>query len=317
MRSPRRLLAAALAALPLLLAPQAVAASAEPGPRYHEYVALGDSWSADVTPLGIQSDQAPSGCAQSSWNYPRQVAAALKVKTFKDATCGAATSDNVRAEQDVTYVRGLLDGVNKPQISRITKTTDLVTFGFGGNDIGLAGAAGGCFNLLPSLELLPGLKLPAPLGGDCKSGWVKPDGTDLMSQRIAGAEKKIVRAVEDVKAAAAPGATVLVVDYLAGVPVDHGCYPYVQAQDGDLMWLGAKLKELNGMLKRAAKQAGAGFADTYSGSVGHDVCQWPGTKWVEGFVPLSADPPGLAVPLHPNRLGAGHQARSVLAALKR
>nr|WP_239091821.1 SGNH/GDSL hydrolase family protein [Streptomyces sp. SID14478] len=292
-------------------------AHADTAPRPHEYVALGDSWSADVTPVGIRTDQAPSGCAQSSWNYPRQVAAALKVTTFRDATCGGATSANVRAAQDVTYVKGLLDGVNKPQISRVTKTTDLVTFGFGGNDIGLAGAAAGCFNLLPSLHLLPGSNPPPPFGGDCRSGWVSPDGTDLMAQRIARAEPTLVRAIEDVRAAAAPGARVLVVDYLAGVPVDHGCYPYVQAHDGDLMWLGQKLRELNTMLRAAAKKAGAGFVDTYSGSVGHDVCRAPGTKWVEGFVPLSADPPGLAVPLHPNRLGAGHQARSVLNALRK
>nr|WP_237500080.1 SGNH/GDSL hydrolase family protein [Streptomyces sp. SID8379] len=278
-------------------------AAADIGPRYHEYAALGDSWSADVTPVGIQTDQAPSGCAQSSWNYPRQVAKALGVTTFRDATCGAATSDHVRAAQDVTYVSGLLDGVNEPQISRVTKTTDLVTFGFGGNDIGLAGAAAGCF-------------APLPVGEDCRSEWVKPDGTDAMSRRIADAEPKLVRAIEAVRDAAAPDATVLVVDYLAGVPVDHGCYPYVQAHNGDLMWLGAKLRELNGMLKRAADRAGATYVDTYSGSVGHDVCRQPGTKWVEGFVPLTTDPPGLAVPLHPNRLGADHQARSVLDAVK-
>ncbi|MGY0017432.1 GDSL-type esterase/lipase family protein [Streptomyces sp. YJ-C3] len=313
---PRRLLAAALAALPLLLAHPATAAPRDPVPRYHEYVALGDSWSADVTPVGIRTDQVPSGCAQSAWNYPRQVAAALKVPAFKDATCGAATSDHLRAAQDVTYVPGLLDGVNQPQLDRVSKTTDLVTFGFGGNDIGLASAALGCFSLLPDLTPLSGPKLPAPLGGNCRSGWVGPDGRDLMTRRIEDAEPKLVRAVEAVRAAAAPGATVLVVDYLAGVPVDRGCYPYVQAHDGDLMWLGAKLKELNAMLERAAARAGARFVDTYRGSVGHDVCQAPGTKWVEGFVPLTTDPPGLAVPLHPNRLGADHQARSVLNTLE-
>ncbi|WP_338698515.1 SGNH/GDSL hydrolase family protein [Streptomyces sp. Q6] len=313
-RRPRRLLALALATAPLLLGAQP--AGADAAPRYQEYVALGDSWSADVTPVGIRTDQAPSGCAQSGWNYPRQVAKALKTVRFKDATCGAATSAHLRTAQDVTYVPGLLDGVNEPQLKRVSKSTDLVTFGFGGNDIGLAGAALGCFNLLPPLEPLAALKLPAPLGKDCRSGWVRPDGTDLMTRRIAEAEPQLVRAIEDVRGAAADDATVLVVDYLAGVPVDHGCYPSVQAHDGDLMWLGEKLKELNAMLRSAAKEAGAGFVDTYSGSVGHDVCQGPGARWVEGFVPLSSEPPFLAVPLHPNRLGADHQARSVLNTLR-
>jgi hypothetical protein len=50
--------------------------------------------------------------------------------------------------------------------------------------------------------------------------------------------------------------------------------------------------------------------DTYASSVGHDVCRWPGRKWVEGFVPTA---PASAV--HPNALGMANSARQVLAAL--
>lgn len=77
-------------------------------------------------------------------------------------------------------------------------------------------------------------------------------------------------------------------------------------------WLAAKLRELNAMLARVARDTGVTLVDTYSTSKGHDVCQLPGKKWVEGVLPLSADPVGPAIPFHPNQLGADHQARTVL-----
>lgn len=40
---------------------------------YDEYVALGDSWSADTTLMltNISTDGVPLGCAQATYNYPK------------------------------------------------------------------------------------------------------------------------------------------------------------------------------------------------------------------------------------------------------
>jgi len=40
------------------------------------------------------------------------------------------------------------------------------------------------------------------------------------------------------------------------------------------------------------------FVDAYAGSLGHDACQQPGVRWVEGTVAASA-----AAPEHPNASG--------------
>ncbi|MFJ2741678.1 SGNH/GDSL hydrolase family protein [Streptomyces sp. NPDC087440] len=306
MRSVRRL-AVALAALGALGAaalPASAQAADAPQRQYREYVALGDSWSADVTILGIDARHAPSGCAQSSWNYPKQVAATLGVSVFRDATCGAATTEHLTAEQDVNVFPLIATGVNSPQFDRLTPDTDLVTLGIGGNDAGLAGAVTGCINLLPH-----------PVGRSCVRDWTAEDGSDLMSAQIATVGPKVRAAVEGIRKRS-PKARVLLVDYMAGAVPDRGCYPYVQIWNQDLMWFGARLKELNGVLAKAAADTGAELVDTYSGSTGHDVCQPSGTKWVEGVLPLSTNPPGLAVPFHPNRLGADHQARTVLATIR-
>jgi hypothetical protein len=50
--------------------------------------------------------------------------------------------------------------------------------------------------------------------------------------------------------------------------------------------------------------------DTYRPSVGHDVCQPPGTKWVEGVLPTAP-----AFSVHPNALGMQATARAVLGQL--
>lgn len=271
--------------------------------RFHEYVALGDSWSANVTVLGIDHTYAPVGCAQSSWNYPKQVAARLGVKAFRDATCGGATTAEMTKPQEVGSPLLLTQGVNPPQFDRLTPTTDLVTVGIGGNDAELVSAVLGCIS-----------PLPAPLADACRTRFAAPGGKDLMSQRIAAVKPRITSVLAGIHQRS-PRATVLVVDYLAGVAADRGCYPTVPIQDQDLTWFGARLKELNGMLASAAAEGGARFVDTYRGSVGHDICKPDGTRWVEGLVPMSSNPPGPAVPFHPNRLGADHQAATVLAEL--
>lgn len=284
-----------------------------PAPAFREYVALGDSWSADVSLTHLTTEHVPSGCAQSSFNYPKQVATSLGIPVLRDATCGGATTADLRHPQDVTRIKGLIDGVNPPQFDRLSATTDLVTLGIGGNDIGLASAVGQCVNLLPTLTVVPGAVLPAPLGAPCKAKWVS-GGVDRMSDRIVAAEAKVRAAVEGIRERS-PRAAILLVDYLAGIPEVGGCYPYVQVTDLDMDWIGDKLQELNTMLARVARASGVQFVDTYTSSVGHDVCRLPGTKWVEGVLPLSTDPLGPAIPFHPNKLGADHQAKVVLRAV--
>jgi hypothetical protein len=62
-------------------------------------------------------------------------------------------------------------------------------------------------------------------------------------------------------------------------------------------------------LSDAAAGYGARYVDSYR-ATGHDICQAPGTKWVEGLMPTSP-----AAPVHPNALGMAAVARDVLATL--
>jgi len=111
--------------------------------------------------------------------------------------------------------------------------------------------------------------------------------------------------------AGAPDARVLLVGYPVILPNSgDGCWPVVPIAYGDVPYLRGVEKALNSMLATVAAANHATFVDTYTASIGHDVCQAPGTKWVEGLVPTSP-----AAPFHPNRLGEQGMALRVLAAL--
>ena len=276
------------AALQTVNAPSAVAA-----PAYQEYVALGDSWSADVTLVDIDASQTTFACAQNRRSYPKQVAAALGVSTFRDATCGSAKTTDMTAAQPVPEPSAPI-AWNTPQFDRLTPTTDLVTLGIGGNDAGLDVAAKGCVG-----------------NPNCKAQWIA-GGVDKMSVAIDATEAKVVGVLNGIRARS-PRARVLVVDYLAGMAPISACGAANFMTDSDLGWIGEKLIELNDMLRRAAAASGAEVVDTHSSSVGHDACQAPGVRWVEGASPLA--PQGVAIPFHPNQLGADHQAVKVKQAL--
>lgn len=277
--------------LPLLaLAVAAPAASAAPAHTVR-YVALGDSYAAG--PFIPSPTGQPVGCLRSDHDYAHIAAPHLEVTTLVDVTCSGATTDDLAAAQAVT------GGSAPPQLQALDAATDLVTMTMGGNDIGFASIVTECAIRSP-------LK---PLGAGCKD-YFTSDGTDQLAARIAAAAPKIRAAVAAIKDRA-PDATVALVGYPAILPdTGPGCFPLVPFSPGDVAYLRGVEKQLNAMIAAAAAKAGATFVDTYTPSIGHDVCTLPGTKWIEGLIPTAP-----AAPVHPNVLGEAGMAAAVVAAL--
>ncbi|RHW24550.1 SGNH/GDSL hydrolase family protein [Nocardioides immobilis] len=291
-------------------------------PRFDEYVALGDSWSADVVFLdgnGLpDTTHVPIDCAQSRVNYPKLVANELGIPVLRDATCGSATTEHFAGAQALP-----LGGTNPPQYDRLTPTTDLVTVGIGGNDAGIAGAALACISLLPietiPMDLLPLPELPLPListstlpVGGCKS-YFTAGGVDRLAVAIAESEIKLVRAFRRIHQLS-PEARILAVNYLAAVP-QRGCWPLVPVTTKDMAYLYDTFLRLNAMVARAARRGGAELVDTYTPTIGHDMCKGPRVRYAEAFGP-SVNDLAIGVPAHPNSAGARAQARAVLAYLR-
>lgn len=289
-RTPRRTIGRALLVVLVgsgaAFAPASAAAADEPA----SYVALGDSYAAGP---GIPTQYGtPPGCGRSTSNYPAVAAAALAAGTFTDASCSGATTEHLSRPQETQA------GTNPPQLDALTADTDLVTLTIGGNDIGFSEIVGQC-----------AARSPAEPGGAACRDHYHSSGSDELAARIEAAAPDVQAGLQAVQERS-PDADVLVVGYPTILPDSGpGCFPVVPYSPGDTEYLRETTKRLNDMLAAEAAIAGAEYVDTYTPTIGHDVCTAPGTKWVEGLTPTSP-----AAPLHPNALGMQAMAAAVVAA---
>jgi lysophospholipase L1-like esterase len=255
------------------------------------YVSLGDSYTAG--PLIPDLTGSPAGCARSTHSYPFLVAAADSAASFTDVSCQGADTSNMTHSESVPL------GSNPPQDNALSSSTTLVTLQIGGNDINFSNIIINCTTL----------SLTDPFGAPCKKHYTS-GGKDRLKEAIEAAAPKVAADLQGIHADA-PNARVLLVGYPVILPNSgDGCWPVVPIAFGDVPYLRGVEQELNAMLATEAAANNATFVNTYTASIGHDVCQSPGVKWVEGLIPTSP-----AAPFHPNALGEKSMAKQVLAAL--
>jgi len=277
--------AAAAAAAVLLLAPSASAAAPTGG-----YVALGDSYTSGP----LIPTQVDLNCTRSNKNYPSLVAAAIGSSSFKDVSCGGATTNDMANQGS-----GELGGSVAPQEAALSSSTALVTLGIGGNDIGFSGI----------IETCAEDSVHNPIGSPCKNEY-DSGGTDQLAARIAATAPKVATVLQQIHALA-PNARVLVVGYPDLLPTSGvGCWPTVPISWGDVPYLRSVEVNLNSMLASTAAANGATYVDTYTPTIGHDFCQSKSNRWIEGLVPGTS-----AAPFHPNAAGEAAMAGVVEGAL--
>ncbi|MGH3794902.1 MAG: SGNH/GDSL hydrolase family protein [Pseudonocardiaceae bacterium] len=255
------------------------------------YVALGDSFAAGPF-IPMQRDD-PLGCARSTRNYPALVATGLGVGQYVDVTCSAATT------VDMTIAQKIPLGSNAPQFDALRADTNLVTVSISGNDIGFGDMALTCGRL----------SFTDPLGNPCQRQ-ATAGGSDVYAERIIAAAPRVAKVLQGVRERS-PHATVLLVGYLRMLPQTGWCWPVVPVSRGDVPYLNGIEQQLTKMLATQAKENGATFVDVYGASMGHDSCQPPAEKWVEGLVPTAP-----AFPWHPNENGMRAVADLTLSTIR-
>lgn len=253
-------------------------------------VALGDSYTAgDLLPLDLTAD--PLGCARSTKAYPALVARALGA-TLVDAACGSAGVKEMTQPQQ-TYL-----GTNPAQLAVLTPADQLVMFTLGGDDIGFWSTLDACLVL----------SFTDPWGSPCASHYTS-GGTDRLAAKVTAEAPKIAAVLAAISARA-PQARIIVVGYPDLFPQSGGCWPAVPITSGDVTYLRGIEQQMNAMLAAAAQAAGATYVDTYTPTIGHDVCQHASTRDVEGLIPGTP-----TIPFHPNAQGQQAIAAAVLAAI--
>ncbi|CAN5162617.1 SGNH/GDSL hydrolase family protein [soil metagenome] len=231
---------------------------APPGPDDIQYVALGDSYAAAP---GVPETDQTGGCLRSDSNYAHVLAEADDLY-LTDVTCSGATSQDV---------------IDK-QVPSLSKDTDVVTIGIGGNDFGLFGT------LVRSCLSVGG---EDAVGSPC---------TDALTDQIAQSGPKIqdnIGAALDAITAAAPQAEVYVVGYPRLLPETGTCPDLVPFAEGDYPLITTIVQALSAALKAEAEARDLTYVDAYGASDGHDICS--DDPWVNG---LNVAPDG-TVPFHP------------------
>jgi lysophospholipase L1-like esterase len=256
-------------------------------------VALGDSF-AGGNLIPASPSGTPAGCLRSSHDYGADAAAALGATAYIDATCTSASTTSMTQPQPV------LGGTNPPQFNALAADDSVVTLTIGGDDVGFTGV----------LETCAALSLIDLFGDPCQRHYTA-GGTDRLAAAINATALKVAAVLRGIHARA-PLARVLLVGYPDILPSQgDGCWPEVPFAFGDVPYLRGVEIGLNQALARTAAANGATFVDTYTVTIGHDACQSPAVKDVEGLIPTS-----LAYPFHPNRRGEQVMAARVLAALR-
>ncbi|MGH8922180.1 MAG: SGNH/GDSL hydrolase family protein, partial [Actinomycetes bacterium] len=213
-------------------------------------------------------------------NYPSLLAERLRVTEFTDVTCSRAVTGNMTTAQPVPL------GSNPPQFDALRADTDLVTVSIGGNDMGFSDIVITC-GLISSTD---------PMGDPCRRHSTA-GGSDSYAERITAAAPRVAGVLRGIRERS-PNATVLLVGYLRVLPPTGGCWPIVPIARGDVPYLDSLQQQLTTMLAEQASANGAVFVDAYAASLGHDICQAPSVKWVEGI--FFTRP---AFPVHPNLSG--------------
>ena len=263
--------AGAVLASGMLLAAAGPAAASGGG---EHYVALGDSYTAG--PLIPHQTGHPALCLRSDHNYPSLVADEIDAASFTDASCSGATTGDMTSAQNLGIEH------DPPQFDALKPDTTLVTLGIGGNDIGFGSIVVTCGTL----------SFTDPAGAPCKKKYTA-GGSDQIADAIKATGPKITRTLAGIRARS-PHARIVVVGYLRVLPATGpGCWPLVPIAAGDVRYLAKEEKRLNAMLESRAHDAGAAYAVNYK--AGHDLCEKPSHKWVEGIIPTMP-----AAPIHPN-----------------
>ncbi|MBP2322937.1 lysophospholipase L1-like esterase [Kibdelosporangium banguiense] len=253
---------------------------------YRSYVALGDSYASGP---GIPAQTGlPAGCTRSDHNYPSLIAKWLRIPTFTDVSCGGARTVDMTSPQQVS------GGTNPPQLNALRADTQLVTLMIGGNDIGFG----------EILQTCGSLAMKDPNGNPCERHYTA-GGKDQLAARVTAVGPKIAAVIKEIHKRS-PKAHVVVVGYLRILPAQGSCFPVVPFATGDAPYFDGVGRKLNAELATQARKNKASFVNPYAFASGHDACQAPDRRWVEGLIPASP-----AAPMHPN--AKGMQAVAVLS----
>ncbi|MCW2781426.1 MAG: Lipase 2 precursor [Marmoricola sp.] len=194
------------------------------------------------------------GCIRSNGNYPHLLAKAVQIGQLVDVSCSGATTHDLASRMPLFE-----GGTLPPQDNALTRSTDLVTVGIGGNDNGLFAT------ILSTCRQADGCGISAEL----------PELTATVD-RLGPTLVAVLHRVR----VRAPKAKILLIGYPKIAPDRGGCAQLPQLAATNLGTINEVNLQLNNVMRAAARTAHVGFINVYQASRGHDICS--PSPWVNG-----------------------------------
>jgi lysophospholipase L1-like esterase len=244
---------------------------------YQLIAALGSSFAAGPGILPV----ADAAAMRSQRNYAHQLAERLGARLVDLTVSGATTANIVDTPQQTA--EGV---VYPPQVDGVPAEADVVTITAGGNDLQFAGAMlyAAWLRLEPESPAVPML------------GAMFPDGIPLPTERAVEQAATGLALVVEKARAKAPGARVLLVDYLTVLDGASGpATPFSDEELGQFILIQSAVGQI---FRDAATRTGAELILASSLSAGHALGS--PKPWVQPFHQVLAQ---TGASFHPNEAG--------------
>ncbi|MER6095819.1 SGNH/GDSL hydrolase family protein [Streptomyces sp. NPDC001728] len=348
----RRVALGAVALLTLAAGGSATASAADPV----QWVALGDSYTAGVfvgEPSPALGSADRDGCDRTTGSYPNLVAGMLAAEPpagravkLTDVSCGGAVIGEIASDRQtpISPVEPPEDGwpsvATQVERAGLNKDTDVVTIGVGGNSMSFGTMLSSClFAGIGQPDEATPCRDAYEAGGPVLDPESIYDKYDRVTRQYAG----MLRAVHT----KAPDARIITVGYPTIFPEDPtSCdrkdttelaaaikgIGTVSVTHGDAAWMHEVTTHLNAIIRALTELSGDEYVDLAATSAGHDACQAPDVKWVEGVcgtagsywptevalgpITLECADGNRATLVHPNAAGHANAATQVEAAVR-
>jgi hypothetical protein len=295
-------------------------------------VFLGDSYTANFGIAPVNDQQEPRGwCFQATENYPavatrRLTGQGITLDVQSDRSCGGALVDNVWQEQQLPFGAGTVPA----QQEALKDDTRLVVAGMGGNTLGFTSILKQCSATLRGDKgvILPGQPVDADSPADeCRTFFASGDGKAWLDYRFEQVEGELEEMLQRMSYFS-PDAERVLVGYPRLVPQHTAkCLipapgqtepPFADIPHDALPVLDQVQKRLNDVMKKAAADDGADFADLYDHTANNTACDGA-NRGIGGLLENSRlDLFGQAISwyAHPNEKGRDIQADRVATTIK-
>ncbi|MFG2940718.1 SGNH/GDSL hydrolase family protein [Streptomyces sp. NPDC048282] len=326
----RRLAAAAVALGSFLaLAVPAGTAGAAPADPVRT-VFFGDSYTANfgIAPVNNQNNDRLF-CFQAKENYPavatrRLADRGVTLDVQSDVSCGGALVEHFWREQELPF-----GGKLPAQQDALKKDTQLIVGGMGGNTLGFTSILKQCSAKLRGDEgvLLPGRPVdPDQPAGECREFLESGDGKEWLDYQFERVGEDLEEMLQRMSYFA-PDSERVLVGYPRLVPQDTAkCLtaapgqtelPFADIPTDALPLLDQIQKRLDDVMKKAAADDGADFADLYDQTGNNTACDGA-DRGIGGLLEDSKLEFGSPIPwyAHPNDKGRDIQAQHVAAKIE-